>query len=193
MRFLDENAWVTLNQLHSTRRTGISARMLFEVLGDMWVVSRNPYIQDDLLDNHKRLDLLIEPMHHHLNQIITRVEGNDNALMLTRKAWEAVTRFADWFPAERRRRVRALRRFRRHTRRDNIDFGGLARVSHVTDATDWRVELPLVVLTPDSETEIARLVTDCIALGLTVTPVAVVPAIYRRGDSANPGQSDNQH
>jgi hypothetical protein len=25
------------------------------------------------------------------------------------------------------------------------------RVSHVTDATDWRVEYPFVVLTPDSE------------------------------------------
>lgn len=35
LRFLDENAWATLNQLRSTRRTGISARMLFEVLGDM--------------------------------------------------------------------------------------------------------------------------------------------------------------
>ena len=134
------------------------------------MVSRNPYIQDDLLDNRKRLDLLIEAMHHRLNQIITRAEGNGDALMLAQKAREAVARFTDWFPAERRRRARVLRRLRRHTRRNNIDFGGLARVSHVTDATDWRVELPLVVLTPDSETEIARLVADCIALGLTVIP-----------------------
>ena len=32
--------------------------------------------------------------------------------------------------------------------RDNIDFDGLARVSHVTDATDWRVEYPFVVISP---------------------------------------------
>jgi hypothetical protein len=25
--------------------------MLYEVLGDIWVVRRNPYLQDDLLDN----------------------------------------------------------------------------------------------------------------------------------------------
>ena len=25
--------------------------MLYEVLGDIWVVQRNPYLQDDLLDN----------------------------------------------------------------------------------------------------------------------------------------------
>src|SRR5690606_8862187 len=47
---------------------------------------------------------------------------------------------------------------------------GLSRVSHVTDATDWRVEYPFVVLTPDSETEIAALVRACIALDLTIIP-----------------------
>jgi hypothetical protein len=38
---------------------------------------------------------------------------------------------------------------------DNIKFDGLSRVSHVTDATDWRVEYPFVVLTPDTEAEMA--------------------------------------
>ena len=42
----------------------------------------------------------------------------------------------------------------RHTRRDNVAFDGLARVSHVTDATDWRVEYPFVVLYPDTEDEV---------------------------------------
>ena len=170
IRFLGEDAWETLNRLRSTRRTGISARMLFEVLGDMWVVTRNPYIQDDLLASRKRLRQLIEAMNHRLDQIVTRAEGNEDALALAQAAREAVGRFADDFPEQRKRRARALRRFSRHTRADNIDFGGLARVSHVTDATDWRVELPFVVLTPDSEEEMARLVADCIALDLTVIP-----------------------
>jgi len=34
-------------------------------------------------------------------------------------------------------------------------------VSHVTDATDWRVEYPFVVLTPDTEAEMAGLVKGC--------------------------------
>jgi hypothetical protein len=40
--------------LRGERHTGRSARMLYEVLGDIWVVQRNPYLQDDLLDNPKR-------------------------------------------------------------------------------------------------------------------------------------------
>jgi len=63
-----------------------------------------------------------------------------------------------------------LRTLSRHTRRDNICFDGLARVSHVTDATDWRVEYPFVVLCPDTEEEIPGLVKDCIALDLTIIP-----------------------
>jgi FAD/FMN-containing dehydrogenase/Fe-S oxidoreductase len=43
-------------------------------------------------------------------------------------------------------------------------------VSHVTDATDWRVEYPFVVLTPDTEAEMAGLVKGCIELGLTIVP-----------------------
>ena len=56
------------------------------------------------------------------------------------------------------------------TAKDNIKFDGLSRVSHVTDATDWRVEYPFVVLTPDTEAEMARLVKGCIELGLTIIP-----------------------
>ena len=48
-----------LDELRSERRTGRSARMLYEVLGDIWVVRRNPYLQDDLLDNPKRRQKLI--------------------------------------------------------------------------------------------------------------------------------------
>ena len=170
IRFLGAEAWETLNRLRGERRTGRSARMLFEVLGDMWVVSRNPYIQDDLLANRKRLASLVHAMRHRIAQIRERAEGNDLALALADQADAAVGRFEAWFPAQRQLRRRAAQRFARYTRKDNIDFGGLARVSHVTDATDWRVEFPFVVLTPDSEAEMAGLVKACIELGLTVIP-----------------------
>jgi hypothetical protein len=51
IRLLGDRAWQLLNDLRQERRTGRSARMLYEVLGDIWVVQRNPYLQDDLIDN----------------------------------------------------------------------------------------------------------------------------------------------
>ena len=170
VRFLGEAMWEVLNELRGSRRTGHSARMLFEVLGDLWVVTRNPYIQDDLLEHPRRLASLVQAMYGRLDQIVARAEGNALALDLAQRARRSVRDFETWFPRMRELRRRALRKFGRHTRRDNIDFGGLARVSHVTDATDWRVELPFVVLSPDAEAEIPGLVKACIELGLTVIP-----------------------
>ncbi len=170
IRFMGESTWTLVNELREERRTGISARMLFEVLGDLWVVSRNPYIQSDLLSNAKRRNALVEAMRHRVRQIEKRANENDKALELATSACEAVDRFAAWFPARQKLQKRLRSAFLKHTRRDNIDFGGLARVSHVTDATDWRIELPLVVLTPDSEAEMAALVQTCIDFELTVIP-----------------------
>ncbi len=170
IRFLGEEGWDILNLLRGQRRTGRSARMLFEVLGDMWVICRNPYIQDDLLESEKRWGSLVHALNHRLEQIEARAEGRTETLRLLAMARQAVREFEAWLPRQRDLRRRALKRLSRHTRRDNIDFGGLARVSHVTDATDWRVELPFVVITPDREEEVAPLVAACIELGLTIIP-----------------------
>ncbi len=170
IRFLGEEMWQVLNRLRSERVTGQSARMLFEVLGDMWVVTRNPYIQDDLLANRKRLGSLVHALHHRLDAIVARAHGNEWALRLVDAARKSVQEFEHWFPAQRDLRRLILRRLSRVTRKDNIDFGGLARVSHVTDASDWRVQYPIVVVAPDSEQEMAGVVSACIDLGVTIIP-----------------------
>ncbi len=169
-RFLGVDMWQVLEKLRGERVTGRSARMLFEVLGDMWVISRNPYIQDDLIDNPKRWASLAGALHHRIDQIESRADGNVLALALVTAARRAVQTFEGCLPEQKGRRERALRRFAKVTRKDNIDFGGMARVSHVTDASDWRVEYPFVVLTPDTEEEMAALVAACFDLELAVIP-----------------------
>jgi FAD/FMN-containing dehydrogenase/Fe-S oxidoreductase len=170
IRFMGEEMWSILNALRAARKTGRSARMLFEVLGDLWVVSRNPYLQDDLLDNPKRRDALIEALNHRINAIHDRSEGNVNVEKLVASARTAIAKFADDFRQTYDLRKKALSKLSKFTRKDNVQFDGLARVSHVTDATDWRVEYPFVVLNPDTEAEIAYLIRTCIELGLTVIP-----------------------
>ena len=170
IRFLGESMWDLLNELRHQRNTGISARMLFEVLGDMWVVARNPYLQEDLIEDNTRLKALIDAMHHRLSQIKARAADNQQALELHQAATRAVDLFAHQFDQDRSLRERVRKRLRRITRKDNVDFGGLARVSHATDATDWRVELPFVVISPDTEAEVAAIVQACIELGLSIIP-----------------------
>ena len=176
IRLLGAPAWELLNRLRDERRTGRSARMLYEVLGDIWVVQRNPYLQDDLLDNPKRRVLLVEALHHRLSEVQKRrtpeadPERDGLVVELLKAADQAVQAFDAAFvevAALRRKTQRALAKL---TAKHNIKFDGLSRVSHVTDATDWRVEYPFVVLTPDTEAEMAGLVKGCIELELTIIP-----------------------
>src|SRR4029077_17367280 len=82
----------------------------------------------------------------------------------------AVEAFEAEFEETRRLRRDVLRKLSAITRRDNVCFDGLARVSHVTDATDWRVEYPFVVVNPDTEEECGPIVRALIDLGLTIIP-----------------------
>ena len=170
IRFLGEEIWDVLNELRDERKTGRSARMLFEVLGDLWVVSRNPYLQDDLLANKKRRKALIDAMQHRIRAIDERSNGNAKVLKLVIAARKAVADFENDFRQTENLRKKTLARLGRITRKDNIQFDGLARVSHVTDATDWRVEYPFVVVNPDTEEEVAPIVKALIELGLTIIP-----------------------
>jgi FAD/FMN-containing dehydrogenase/Fe-S oxidoreductase len=176
IRLLGGRAWEVLSRLRDERQTGRSARMLYEVLGDIWVVQRNPYLQDDLLDNPRRRKLLIEALRHRLGEVEKRRtpadDGPRDAVVgeLLQLSGAAVTAFADQFDTVADLRRRTTKVLGRVTAKDNIKFDGLSRVSHVTDATDWRVEYPFVVLTPDTEAEMAALVKGCVELGLTIIP-----------------------
>jgi FAD/FMN-containing dehydrogenase/Fe-S oxidoreductase len=184
IRLLGEESWGILAELRGERQTGRSARMLYEVLGDIWVVRRNPYLQDDMLDNPKRRQDLIDALNHRLTEVEKRrlttdqAEAGDaqakrrsaNVEILLKAARKAVADFGEEFRQTYDLRKRANKVLGRYTAKDNIKFDGLSRVSHVTDATDWRVEYPFVVLTPDTEDEMAGLVKACIELGLTIIP-----------------------
>jgi FAD/FMN-containing dehydrogenase/Fe-S oxidoreductase len=185
IRLLGESSWALLDELRGARQTGRSARMLYEVLGDIWVVRRNPYLQDDMLDNPKRRANLIEALHHRLAEVDKRrlnVESGDPAdaataaqrsvavEQLLAAARKAVDDFGREFQETWDLRKRARTVLGKYTDKRNIRFDGMHRTSHVTDATDWRVEYPFVVLLPESEDEMAGLVKACIELGLTIIP-----------------------
>ena len=186
IRLLGESSWVLLDELRGSRQTGRSARMLYEVLGDIWVVRRNPYLQDDMLDNPKRRQELIDALHHRLAEVDKRrmmVDGgvaegtaeqaarrSASVEQLLKAASRAVEDFGNEFRQTWDLRKKTTKVLGRYTEKHNICFDGMKRVAHVTDATDWRVEYPFVVLTPDTEDEMAGLVKGCIELGLTIIP-----------------------
>src|SRR3990167_2882287 len=126
--------------------------MLYEVLGDVWVVQRNPYLQDDLLDNPKRRGQLVDALNHRLGEVEKRrtpqTDPERDAMVgqLLVAARAAVKAFDAAFVEVGALRKKTQKLLYKLTAKDNVKFDGLSRVSHVTDATDWRVEYPFVVL-----------------------------------------------
>ncbi|MES0489053.1 MAG: DUF3683 domain-containing protein [Leptospirales bacterium] len=170
IRLLDEENWELIQKLRQARNTGISARMIFEILGDIWIILRNPFLQDDLFKNDKRWKALTKALHHRLDQVVARTNENKSAIELSVKVRETIHWFRNWFRSQKALRVKTFASLKKVTHKDNIRFDGLSRVSHSSDASDWRVENPFVVITPDSEKEVLYIVRSCIKLGLTIIP-----------------------
>ncbi|MEK7737080.1 MAG: DUF3683 domain-containing protein, partial [Pseudomonadota bacterium] len=105
IRLLGADAWRVLDELRSERVTGRSARMLYEVLGDIWVVQRNPYLEDDLLANQARRAALVEALRHRLGEIEKRRQGNARVGQLLESARQAVHRFEQHFADTAAQRV----------------------------------------------------------------------------------------
>ena len=170
LRFLGQESWDDLNKLRDQRRTGRSARMLFEILGDIWAVSRNHFIKDDLLNNKKRLKQMLDLHEDRLARIESAAKDNPLAQKVASRAREMVGTFYQQFKEETISRHKALKAFSQVTHKNNIHFDPFAKVSHATDATDWRQEYPFVVITPETEQEISGIVQVARKLGLIVIP-----------------------
>jgi len=170
IRFLGEETWDDLNVLRTQRRTGRSARMLFEILGDLWVVERNVFLKNDLLHNKKRRQRMRRRHHDRLERICRGAVENPRAQKVAARTARMLDEFYAWFDEEPKRRQRAKKAFARHTHANNIHFDAYTLTHHATDATDWRQHAPFCVLTPDSAEEIPGLIRAAAELGLSVIP-----------------------
>ena len=101
-------------------------------------LQRNPYLQDDLLDNPKRRGLLVEALRHRLGEIERRRTPGDDAARdalvgeVLGMAEKAVKAFDAAFQEAATLRAQVSKRLRKVTAKDNIKFDGLSRVAHVT-------------------------------------------------------------
>jgi len=170
LRFLGEQAWDDLNALRAKRRTGRSARKLFEILGDVWVLSRNVYLKNDLLKNKKRLKAMQTLHNDRLNRIEATAEDNARVMRIVAATRRMLDDQQRWFIETPGKRKSAARAFARHTHANNVHFDAFTLTHSATDATDWRQEHPFCVLTPDSAEEIPGLINVARELGMTVIP-----------------------
>ncbi|MCP3677890.1 MAG: DUF3400 domain-containing protein, partial [Deltaproteobacteria bacterium] len=123
-----------------------------------------------LRNNPKRMRRLRTLQKDRLARIDRGASGNPVALKVVAQARRMLDVFYRDMSEEKQLRRRVLRAFARVTHRNNVHFDPFSRVSHATDATDWRQEYPFVVITPESEEEIPHIVRASRELDLIIIP-----------------------
>ncbi len=159
-----------LDELRDIRVTGRSARLLMRIFGEVLIHRRNPYLFQELVDSAARRTRLFEHAFKDLDTISGSANGERRVLCIV----EALRKIFDDFRIE----VERAPEFRKRLKRElgvvvgpgNVLFDPFTLVAHATDATDWRLHLPVAVVTPDEEAQVAPLIEAIGKLGLNVIP-----------------------
>lgn len=169
--------WDDLEELRSQRVTGRSARLVMRCIGDLFILHRNPFLHQELIDSPRRrrsffrimkkdLDL-IEGTAKKVNVDPQRTDKVVNLVRLCRERMAHLQREVSTASATRRTIGRQLGAIVGH---DNVSFDPFSLISHATDATDWRLYLPVAVVRPDREEQLPPLLDAIGQLGLHVIP-----------------------
>ena len=160
----------TLEGLRAKRVTGRSARLLMRFFGELLIHRRNPYLFQELVDSPGRRKRLFEKADKDL-AIIERNVGLESqvkaVVAASRRLLASFRQEVEQAPEERRRIRRELAKI---VGDRNVLFDPFSLISHATDATDWRLHLPLAVVMPDQEEQVAPLLAAVGRLGLKAIP-----------------------
>ncbi len=167
---LGKGVWKKLEELRERRVTGRSARLLMRVLGEVLIHRRNPYLRQELVTSSKRRKRFFGDAEANL-RVIQEGAGNDT---LALEVLAEARRMLDGVRDEVRRMPDLHARIRRAlgavVGRENVLLDPFTLVAHATDATDWRLHLPLAVVTPTEESQVAPLLGAIRDLGLHAIP-----------------------
>ncbi len=169
--------WEDLEELRSQRITGRSARLVMRFMGDLFILHRNPFLYQELIDSQKRREHFFKTAEEDLSIIETaanRFHFNENRCKKVLRLVELCRNRLHQLKKEIRitnsRRRTILKSLAPIIGKENIHFDPFTLISHATDATDWRLYLPLAVLRPTSEKQVPLLMKAVVALGLRIIP-----------------------
>ncbi len=167
---LGEETVRTLEELRSARVTGRSARILMRLFGEVLIHRRNPYLFQELVASATRRKRFFEHASKDLETIAAKAEAEPRVLNILDQCRALVASFRTEIEETPELRNRIKRELAAVTGAHNVLFDPFTLVAHATDATDWRLHLPLAVVTPDDERQVAPLLLAIARLGLKVVP-----------------------
>jgi FAD/FMN-containing dehydrogenase/Fe-S oxidoreductase len=167
---LNEAVWRDLQDLRSRRKTGRSARHVFRVVGDLFVLRRNAFVFHEFVLSRRHRSNFMKRALRDLASAESRVDGDECAARVLKAVSELLREVHAEAEFLRGFWRRGARKFANIVGRENCSFDPYDLVSHATDATDWRLHLPLLVVKPGSWHEVSRIVRLVRRLQLRMIP-----------------------
>lgn len=172
-----QEVWDNLEELRSQRITGRSARLVMRFIGDMFILSRNPFLFQELIDSSARRQQFFKTAKEDLSIIVTAAKKSSNTeerckkvihlVDLCKQQLKKLKKQLSEVPTQRALMVKTLGPI---IGKENVNFDPFSIISHATDATDWRLYLPLAVLRPATEEQVPKLMKAVTELGFNIIP-----------------------
>lgn len=171
------SVWDDLQELRSQRITGRSARLVMRFMGDLFILRRNPFLYQELIDSNSRRQQFFKTALEDLSIIETAAkvirvgsERSDKVLRLVNLCRQQLDKLKTELSAVTGHRTEMLKHLGPIIGKENVNFDPFTLISHATDATDWRLFLPLAVLRPSSENQVVPLMRAVTELDLKIIP-----------------------
>ncbi len=169
--------WDDLEELRSQRISGRSARLVMRFMGDLFILRRNPFLYQELIDSSSRRNHFFSTAEEDLSIIekagkTVRVgtEGSAKVLRLVNLCRDRLEELKNEISKISATRARTVKKLAPIIGKENVRFDPFTLISHATDATDWRLFLPLAVLRPATEEQVPPLMAAVAELGLKIIP-----------------------
>jgi FAD/FMN-containing dehydrogenase/Fe-S oxidoreductase len=140
------------------------------LFGEVLIHRRNPYLFEELVSSAPRRKRFFDNAAKDIETISAKAEGDSRVLDVLAKCRKLISDFREDVDQTPHLRNRIKRELASIAGAHNVLFDPFTLVAHATDATDWRLHLPLAVVTPDDEHQVAPLLVAIARLGLKVVP-----------------------
>jgi FAD/FMN-containing dehydrogenase len=159
-----------LERLRFRRPAGHAWRLLMRFVGDLFIHRRNPFLYQELVEDGKRRHRFLGAAEKDLIEIAVQCAENPDMSLILEKCRGQLEALKKELDAVGRERNRIRRRLAGVVGGRNLFFDPFTLAAHATDATDWRMHMPVAVACPEQEAQVPPLLEAISALGLKAVP-----------------------
>lgn len=158
-----------LKDLEQKKETGRSSRLLYRFMGDLFIINRNPFLFNELVEYPQQRKQLFSEFMNDLTFIEKKGQndGIKQVLSACKKKLHLLQKKIKNITSDHKRIIKYLSPV---VGKKNIYFDPFNITAHATDATDWRLCLPFAVLRPDKETQVPDIINKVRELGFNLIP-----------------------